>query len=60
LTKIAIISLTSRRDDGSAAILERELWETLMHNERISSKWLIEKISIIDDTELNEVREYAR
>jgi hypothetical protein len=60
LTKIAIISLTSKRDDGSAAILERELWKALMYNERVSSKWLVEKISIIDDAELNEAREYAR
>ena len=60
MTKIAIISLTSKRDDGSAAILERELWKALMYNERVSSKWLVEKISIIDDAELNEAREYAR
>ena len=58
LTKMAVISLTSRTE-GTPGVLERELWEALIHNDKISSKWFVDKISILDDTELEETSQLA-
>jgi hypothetical protein len=61
LGKVAIISLTCRRDEGiPSALLEHELREYLMHNDRITRKWFVEKISILNDAEVAEARQVAQ
>jgi len=53
LGKIAVISLTHKKDEiAPAAILEHELWEALAKNDKISRKWHVEKVTILDDAEL--------
>ena len=53
LVKVAVISLTCKQDEHApSAVLEHELWENLIQNDKISGKWKIEKVTILDDTEL--------
>ena len=60
MVKIAVISLACRGDETTpSAALERELRENLIHSDRISSRWTVEKVTIIDDIELTERRPFA-
>ena len=53
MVKIAVISLACKQDERApSALLERELRESLMNDDRISSRWKVEKVTILDDAEL--------
>jgi hypothetical protein len=52
LAKIAVIALSSRaNDDVGVDVLERELREALLFNERISTVWIVDKVTVLDDAE---------
>ena len=60
MAKIAVIALTHRIDEITpTAILEHELWEALANNDKIARKWFVEKVTILDDTELTESSQIA-
>ena len=57
MVKIAVISLACKQDERApSALLERELWEKLIHDDEISRRWKVEKVTILDDTELIDER----
>jgi hypothetical protein len=61
LGKVAIISLTCSRDeDIPSSLLELELRKQLLHNKRIVGRWVLEKITILEDSEVRERKQIAR
>jgi hypothetical protein len=52
LAKIAVIALSSRSNgDVGVEVLERELREALRLSERISTVWVVDKVTVLDDAD---------